>query len=182
MTLEFHARRLDIKAFAQAGAVLSGQDLLSEYERLLAETGGDGAERPVRWDARGEQRIDASGFAQIWLHLSARVNLPLTCQRCLGPADIEIAVARDFRFVASEEQAQAEDEEAEEDVLALTREFNLQELIEDELLMEMPVVPRHEVCPTEVKLVAQDADFEAAQAEKPNPFAALAGLKGGKSS
>jgi len=41
-------------------------------------------------------------------------------------------------------------------------------------------VPRHEVCPTEVKLVAQDADFEAAQAEKPNPFAALAGLKGAK--
>lgn len=182
MTPEFHARRLDIKAFAQAGGVLSSQDSLSEYERLIAEAGGLGAERPVSWDARGEQRIDASGFAQVWLHLSARVNLPLTCQRCLGPADIDLSVARDFRFVASEEQAQAEDEVAEEDVLAVTREFNLRELIEDELLMELPVVPRHQVCPTEVKLLAQDADFEAAQAEKPNPFAALAGLKGGKSS
>jgi len=44
------------------------------------------------------------------------------------------------------------------------------------------VVPRHEVCPTEVQLAAQDADFDAAQADKPNPFAALAGLKGGKPS
>ncbi len=180
MTLEFYARRLDVKAFAQAGAVLSGQDLLSKYERLLAETGGLGVERPVHWEARGEQHIDASGHVQVWLHLSAQVSLPLTCQRCLGPADIELEVVRDFRFVASEEQAEAEDEEAEEDVLALTRELNLQELIEDELLMELPVVPRHEVCPTEVKLVAQDAEFEAASAAKPNPFAALAGLKGAK--
>lgn len=180
MTQEFHARRLDVQAFAQAGASLSGQDLLSKYERLLAEAGGQGADRPVHWEAHGELRAHASGQGQIWLHLSARTSLPLTCQRCLGAADIAVAVERSFRFVASEKQAEAEDEEAEEDVLALGRDFNLHELVEDELLMELPVVPRHEVCPTEVKLVAQDADFEAAQADKPNPFAALAGLKGGK--
>ncbi len=180
MTQEFHARRLDVQAFAQAGASLSGGDSLSKYERLLAEAGGQGADRPVHWEAHGELRAHASGQGQIWLHLSARTSLPLTCQRCLGAADIAVAVERSFRFVASEKQAEAEDEEAEEDVLALGRDFNLHELVEDELLMELPVVPRHEVCPTEVKLVAQDADCEAAQADKPNPFAALAGLKGGK--
>lgn len=180
MTSEFHARRLDIKALAQAAAVLSGADPLSKYERLLEETGRQGAERPVRWEARGAQRIDASGHAQVWLHLSADVSLPLTCQRCLGPADITVAVDRSFRFVANEDQAAAEDEEAEEDVLVLSRDFNLLELIEDELLMALPVVPRHETCPTVVQLVSQDADFEAAQAEKPKPFAALAGLKGVK--
>lgn len=180
MSSEFHAPRLDIQAFAQAAATLSGLEALSAYERLLAETGGQGLERTVRWEARGEQRTDASGHAQIWLHLSAQVNLPLTCQRCLGPADITVRVDRSFRFVASEAQAQAEDEEAEEDVLVLSRDFSLPGLIEDELLMEMPVVPRHEACPTPVQLATQDADFEAAQAEKPHPFAALAGLKGGK--
>lgn len=181
MSHEFVANRLDVKAFALAGAVLSGQDLLSKYERLLAEAGGQGAERTVQWQARGEARTDASGHAQIWLHLSAQTSVPLTCQRCLGPADIALVVDRSFRFVATEDQAEAEDEEAEEDVLALQRDFNLVELIEDELLMELPLVPRHEVCPTEVKLAVQDANFEATQAEKPNPFAALAGLKGGKS-
>lgn len=180
MSQEFVVSRLDIQAFAQAGAALSGVDLLSKYERLLQESGGQGADRPVQWAARGETRADAGGYAQTWLHLSARVSLPLTCQRCLGPVDIDLEVDRSFRFVATEEQAQAEDEEAEEDVLALQRDFNLTDLIEDELLMALPVVPRHEVCPTDVKLVAQDADFEAAQAEKPHPFAALAGLKGGK--
>lgn len=180
MSSEFHASRLDVKAFAQAGGVLSGRDPLSKYARLLAETGAQGADRLVQWEARGEAYTDASGFAQVWLHLSASVSLPLTCQRCLGPADIEVAVERAFRFVATEEQAEAEDEESEEDVLVLSRDFDLRALIEDELLMALPLVPRHEVCPTEVKLAAQDADFEAASAAKPNPFAALAGLKGGK--
>lgn len=180
MSTEFNAGRLDVKAFAQAGAVLSGREVLSKYERLLEEAGGQGGDRLVHWEARGDTRADAGGFAQIWLHLSARVSLPLTCQRCLGPADIEVAAQRSFRFVASEEQAEAEDEEAEEDVLVLSRDFNLRQLVEDELLMALPLVPRHEVCPTEVKLSAEDADFEAASAAKPNPFAALAGLKGGK--
>lgn len=180
MSQEFHVNRLDVRAFAQAGASLSGQDLLSKYQRLLAETGGQGGARLVRWEARGELHADASGHGQIWLRLNAQASLPLTCQRCLGPVDITVTVDRSFRFVTSEAQAATEDEEAEEDVLALSRDFNLFELIEDELLMELPVVPRHEACPTEVKLAVQDADFDVAGAAKPNPFAALAGLKGGK--
>jgi len=61
----------------------------------------------------------------------------------------------------------------------LSRDFNLLELIEDELLMALPVVPKHETCPAPVKLQAQDADFDAAApaAQKPNPFAILEQLK-----
>ncbi len=180
MSTEFQARHLDVSAFAQAGATLRGNDLLSNYERLLEECDGQGADRQVQWEARGAQQSDASGHARIWLHLSAQVSLPLTCQRCLGPADIRVEVARDFRFVATEAQAEAEDEEAEEDVLVLNRDFDLQALVEDELLMALPLVPRHEACPTEVKLAIQDADFEAAQEAQPKPFAVLAGLKTGR--
>lgn len=179
MSHEFVVTRLDVKALAKAGAVLSGQESLSHFSRLLEETGGRGGERAVPWEARGEIRADAGGFAQVWLHLRAAASLPLTCQRCLELADIEVSVERDFRFVATEEQAEAEDEESAEDVLALSRDFNLRELIEDELLMALPLVPRHEVCPGQVKLVVQDDDFQAAEAAKPNPFAALADLKGG---
>lgn len=147
----------------------------------MLETQGQGGDRPVEWTARGELRAGAGEFQQIWLHLHAVVSLPMTCQRCLGPADIEVSVDRSFRFVSTEAQAEAEDDEAEEDVLALQRDFNLKELIEDELLMALPVVPRHEVCPAEVKLVAQDPDFDAESATKPNPFAVLSGLRSGKS-
>lgn len=182
MSHDFVATRLDVKAFAKAGAVLSGQDLLSKYERLLEETGGQGSERPVRWEARGELHTDTGGQTQVWLHLRAEASLPLVCQRCMGPVDIALVVDHAFRFVATEAQAEIEDEESEEDVLALSRDFNLKDLVEDELLMALPVVPRHEVCPVAVKLAAQDADFDEASAQAPNPFAVLAGLRGGKAS
>ena len=179
MVHELVPRRLDVNAFAQAGTVLSGQDPLSRYARLLEEATGQGADRLVQWEARGQLRGDASGAVQVWLHLQAQLSLPLMCQRCLGPADIEVVVKRSFRFVATEAQAEAEDEEAEEDVLVLSHDFNLQALIEDELLMALPLVPRHEMCPTPLQLSAQDPEFDSAQAEKPHPFAALAELKGG---
>lgn len=182
MSQDFVAPRLDVNAFAKAAGILSGRDSLSKYTRLLEETQGQGADRAVVWEARGELRTDAGGHAQIWLHLNAEVSLPLICQRCMGPADIQVKVDRAFRFVATEAAAEAQDEEAEEDLLVLSRDFSLQELIEDELLMELPVVPRHEACPVEVKLAVQDPDFEEKMAEKPNPFAVLAGLRNGKPS
>jgi len=180
MAHEFLVQRLDLKAFAQAGGQLTGPTPLSNYERLLQEATRPAGDRQVTWTAKGEMPVDASGQGQIWLHLQARLVLPLMCQRCLEVADTELAVERSFRFVLTDEQAEAEDELAEEDVLVLSREFNLQVLIEDELLMALPVVPRHEVCPKAVTLSVQDPEFDAAMAEKPKPFSALAGIKLGK--
>ena len=91
--------------------------------------------------------------------------------------DVPLEVDREFRFVADEATAEALDDESEEDLLAMSREFDLHELIEDELLMALPVVPKHTECPTAVPLASSDDDFEEASAEKPNPFAALAGLR-----
>jgi uncharacterized protein len=62
-------------------------------------------------------------------------------------------------------------------VLVLSRNFNLAELVEDELLMALPVAPKHDVCPQPVKLQAADADFVDAPEEKPNLFAVLEQLK-----
>ena len=103
--------------------------------------------------------------------------LPLTCQRCLGPVEMPVSIERSFRFVATEELAAAQDEESEEDVLVLSRDFHLLDLIEDELLMSLPVVPKHEVCPVAVKLQVADADFVDEPVEKANPFALLEQLK-----
>ena len=73
--------------------------------------------------------------------------------------------------------AEAQDDESEEDLLVVSREFDLRSLIEDELLMAMPLVPLHDVCPSPIKMAVVDPDFEEAVAAKPNPFAALAALQ-----
>jgi uncharacterized protein len=177
MAKEFVADRLDVTAFARESGILNGREALRQRTRLLDETQGQGAELPVQWEARGESVAVAGGEPQIWLHLKASAVLPLTCQRCLAPVDVALTVDRSFRFVADEETALAQDDEAEEDLLAVSQEFDLAELVEDELLMEMPPVPRHELCPVDVKLVATDAAFDEQLATKPNPFAVLHKLK-----
>jgi uncharacterized protein len=180
MKTEFDARRLDIKAFAKAGGALSGEDPLEKFGRLMQEAQEPAGEYLVRWHAQGELRQQVGHPGQVWLHLQADVTLPLICQRCLTPVDVPVAVGNSFRFVADEATAEAEDDESEEDVLVLARDFDLFALIEDEVLMEMPVVPRHEDCPTEVKLSAADEAFDAGEDAKPNPFAVLAKLQSGK--
>jgi uncharacterized protein len=177
MTKEFKPEHLHIAAFAQSGGSFAGEERLARFDRLIEETQGVGGENWVTYTAKGEMRTDAAGVNEVWLHLTAQVTLPLVCQRCLGPVDQDVMFDRYFRFVASEDLAAIEDEESEEDVLVLSRDFNLLDLLEDELLMAMPPAPTHEVCPVSIKFQAVDSDFEAQTAQKPNPFAVLAALK-----
>lgn len=132
MTKEFSPQRLDVKAFAQAGGHLSGHDSLLKYERLAQEAKGLHPDLLVDWTADGEVRTTHGIGGQVWLRLRVRAAFPMTCQRCLGPVDVPLEVDREFRFVADEATAEALDDESEEDLLALSREFNLRELIEDE--------------------------------------------------
>lgn len=168
--------RLDIKHAGQSALHLAGRDLLQNYDRLMLETKALGGENELSWSIKFELLPDETGQERVWLHLAVRATLPMTCQRCLGRVDIPVQIDRSFRFVETEAQAELEDDASAEDVLVLSRDFDLQALVEDEILMDIPVVPRHHVCPVAIKLAAADADFEDAS-EKPNPFAVLAALK-----
>ena len=176
----FDPRRLDVRRFAQEAGALGAEATLRDFGRLFAETAGRGGDLAVHWSATGQMRNPAHVHPEIWLHLKADATLPLVCQRCLHEVDVPLAVERDFRFVPDEARAAAEDDESEEDVLAESRSFDLLALVEDELLMDLPVVPRHDTCPVDLPTSATDEAFEAAQGEKANPFAALARLKAGK--
>lgn len=183
MSKEFSAARLDVRAFAQSQGHLQDEVALSAFPRLAQDAQPDAGEARghVHWQAEGELVEQTGGPGQVWLHLQADAVVPMVCQRCMTVAPISLQVDRSFRFVADEATAEAEDDESEEDVLVLSREFNLLELIEDELLMELPVVPRHDSCPEPVRMQSSDADFEQANEEKPSPFAVLRGLDVGKS-
>ncbi len=171
-----HPPKLDVRQAGLAAQQLAGQDVLSSFERLMEETQGLGGQNAVNWTVRGALEDDAKGQPQAWLFLTVATSLPLTCQRCLGPVEVSLQFERAFRFVETEAQAELEDDASEEDVLVLSRDFDLAALIEDEVLMALPLVPRHDRCPLPVKLTAVDADFEE-ESPKPNPFAVLAGLK-----
>lgn len=180
MTSEFQPQRLDVAAFARAKASLAGRDPLSIYKRLTLEAIGPVVDVTVDWRAQGEQRSAVDGVSRPALHLQARTVAPMSCQRCLGAVQVPLDVDRHIVFAQDEDSAAALDDASEDDVLALASDLNLRELLEDELLLALPLVPRHAQCPDAVAMSAQDADFEAAQDERPHPFAGLAALKKGK--
>ena len=63
-----------------------------------------------------------------------------------------------------------------DDVLVISRDFDAMALVEDELILSLPLVPLHEVCPETLPMSVADPAFEAA-AERPNPFGVLAAMK-----
>jgi uncharacterized protein len=177
MTTRAHdPRRLDVAAAAASGAELGGRWPLSDLTRLSEGAAGQ-VDEPVTWSARFEQRRELGGAPQVWLQLQARARVARECQRCLQPVLLALDVDRAFRFAPTEDEAAALDADSEDDVLALSRQFDLRELVEDELLLALPIVPKHEQCPAPLALaVSARPPDELAPA---HPFAALASLKGG---
>ena len=149
---------------------------MAELERLCGEAHPEArpdAEGQLRWQVTGEGRAVRGGGAEIWLHLKADASLALVCQRCLQPVVAGLRVERSFRFVADEQQALAIDADIEEDVLVLSRSFDMIELVEDECLLALPLVPRHEVCPQPLTAAPDPVGLE----ERKNPFEVLGELK-----
>lgn len=173
-------RRLDVAAFALAAGRLTGEWPLAELPRLLQDAlpvGKDGSAQLVCWSATGERRSASAGDDQIRLHLHASTALQLTCQRCLQPMTVNLDVQATFRFVHGEDQAQALDEDSDEDVLALVPSLDLLALVEDELILALPLIPRHDECPLPLPMSAASAGL-AADGPQAHPFAALAALRG----
>ena len=168
--------RLDIEAFAAEGARLEGRWPLADFRRIGESVATDaplGEHDGVRWEVGGERVALRGGAHETWLQLSADCDVWLQCQRCLGPVRVPLSVRRRIRFVDGEDAAAELDASSEDDVLASSRALDLRGLIEDELLLAMPLVPLHEVCPEPLSILVE-ADSAA---EKPNPFAVLAALK-----
>ena len=165
--------KLDVAALAVEGASLDGEWPASDLDRwhAMQTPPVDTAVAAVRWQVRGEQRRAVGQPMQTWLHLSVSASAWATCQRCLQPFELPIELERSLRFVADDAQAEALDADSEEDVLALPPALDLRTLVEDELLLDWPIVPRHAACALPL------ADDNAADAGAENPFAALAALK-----
>ena len=193
VTLDPHA--VDLFEFARSGRQAAGAVHLSQLPRMLNEVPADAPERDTvfTWQAEGftqnELQDDGTEGAQPYLRLALHGHAWLECQRCVTPYDQAFDVDMVYRIVATEEEAEEFPlDEDEADVIVGSRHFDLVELIEEELLLSLPLVPKHEVCPAvHESLVsgasgpAAETDEESGEAEdegkQPNPFAALEALK-----
>ena len=161
----------------QTGEVEVEQGAVVEHGRGMDNPAQRRQLTPEPLEQRGQSRPVAGSEAQTWLHLAARARVWAECQRCLQPVALDLEVVRPLRFVAGEDAAAALDAESEDDVLALPRSLDLHELIEDELLLALPLIPMHNQCPQGLPMSVGEASVEAAAEAAPKPFAALAALK-----
>ncbi|MBU6272942.1 MAG: DUF177 domain-containing protein [Betaproteobacteria bacterium] len=174
---------IDPRELARSGGSVGGRWPLARLPRLadtLTDTEGE-----VDWSLSGQSLRRADGGADLHLALSLQARVSLRCVRCLEPVPVAIDEERRYRLVANEQQALAQDPDDDEfDLLAVTPRLAAIDLLEDELIMALPLAPRHEDCRppgSSDRLVgAGPADRDdGAQAEsgRPNPFAVLARLR-----
>jgi uncharacterized protein len=164
-------------ALAQEGRPLIEITPLRDLERLEQEAQGLTHDAAVSWQAKAELRPGSGAEPDVWLHLQASVLFPLTCQRCMGLVTVPLEVDQWYRFVATEAIAMEQDDDSEEDLLVMAPQFDLLAVLEDELLMALPLVPMHDECPVAPVLQAGEDELADEASEKPNPFALLSQLK-----
>lgn len=135
---------------------------------------------PVLADAEGDCRfglefgVDPLGLR--YVDVRAEAQLPLLCQRSLERFLHPVRIEQRLGLVTDESQEAALPEGVEPLLLDASGELDPASLVEDELILAVPVVP---IDPASADLLATwpgDDDEE----DKPNPFAALAALKGQK--
>ena len=114
----------------------------------------------------------SAGFACLKAKVSAK--LLVKCQRCLEPMETEVAGEFKFALVKSEEEFELLPEEFEPYLLA-GEEQSIIDLVEDELLLSLPMVTVHENSCSDF-MTDQEKAIEAAK-EAEHPFAALKALK-----
>jgi uncharacterized protein len=167
--------RLDVAALAAHGERIEGElePRTMPRWREMQSPPVDASLASVRWEARGEQTRRSGEEPQSWLHLRVSADAWPVCQRCLQPFRTPVEIDRRFRFVATEAEAEALDADSEDDVLAPSAAFDLIGLIEDELVLGWPLVPRHADCGQPAHRAGEERPGAAGSA-----FAALAAWKG----
>jgi uncharacterized protein len=138
---------IDTFEFSRLKERREGELAVADFARLreeLADTSGT-----IHWVLQGG--TDAFGHSKLSLAVSAGVKL--MCQRCLTPFAFDIASESTLLLAKDEDAAdELEDRLADDsiEVIVGSKTLNLLELIEDEVLLSVPLSPKHGRCPDQL--------------------------------
>lgn len=145
--------------FARGAETLTGMLDPSRLPRLAEMRC---ATQGLSYKLRG--RTDAQG--RCWLQVWAEGTLILECQRCLGPLTVPLALRSELLLALSEQEIEAADDDLDRALAG--NEMDVGRLVEDEVILALPMAPRHQKC---------GGDRDGTDAGRPSPFADLAKLK-----
>ncbi len=175
-------RRLNLREFAQRERTLQGSIAVSELPRLASSLHADASglrELLVHWSLQGMLRERPGAGVEALVRLCVRAQLPMTCQRCLQASPQQIDDEVVLRLVDDEPELDPEELESDEEAFCARHPVDVAELIEDQLILALPLVPMHAVCPQPLPTPAGTGTGTepATDARAASPFAALAALR-----
>jgi uncharacterized protein len=168
--------------WAEQGFTWVGTLPLSSFPRIAREAVGSIDNQLINIDCK----LSMDAYHRVaWLDGHVETQVPMECQRCLNAVEIELVSDFHLALVDDESLIERLDEDADFIVLgeseATTKgdydapaTANLLALIEDELLLLLPLSPKHESCEHKHQPVIE----ETAEEKRDNPFDVLASLKG----
>ena len=125
--------------------------------------------------------VDSPGSEpQQILELAVKGRIHLVCQSCLQDCGLDLAQESRFVMVATEAEADAfQMEDDQQEPLVASQHYDLLSLIEDEILLSLPLIPKHSEGACQPHASSFGAGGEAADVlEKPqNPFNILKNMK-----
>ncbi len=115
---------------------------------------------------------------QAWVEVRAEVGLPLQCQRTLERYLHRVRLVQQLGLITSEAQESALPEQMEPLLVPESGEIHAIDLVEDEIILALPVVPIN----PDSSLPAADwqEGEDDGQDANPNPFSVLSALKDNK--
>lgn len=173
--------QVDPFRFAETRRILEGELPLRQMKRLLPLLASDEGSISVAL----EFGIDEMGVPHVTGRI--RASLAIVCQRCLEPMAWEVDQPVALAFLRRG-AGPAADEAAipgpYEPYVVEENPLRLADLIEDEIMLALPQIPRHalEECPARHWVEGEAKETAAGQAaagseQTENPFSVLAGLK-----
>lgn len=128
---------LDVTRFARAGDSLEGEARLADLDRLADLLAADAG--VVRYRLIGSV---SAGRPVLGLEVTTAVTL--ICQRCLAPYRQEMRLERAFPIARDEAQLELwERDDPLLDALVADPALDVLTFVEDEILLSLPVAPRH---------------------------------------
>src|SRR6056297_314685 len=168
---------IDVERAAQAGRRFAGEARIEWMPRVVDLLDEPAPDDEIGFEISAE--LDGSSGAADIVRLDVQVHgvVPMTCQRTLKrywqPIDSHSSVA----VVAAEDQVSALPENLEPKLVPEGR-VKLVELVEDELLLALPLVPRD---PASAPVENVGDSFDSVEPdESESPFAELARLRKAK--
>lgn len=165
---------VDTYELTRLGQEVHGQAPIARFERLIGDL-PEQLDTMVSWSVQGIQ--DARG--RHFLRVKVKAEPTLECQRCLKPFQWPVDSTNRLEVVKSQAALEAEDvlDAESDDIIERivgSQRLDVLELVEDEIILGLPYVPKHDVCPSLPEPLSQEPDVDPA---RPSPFAALGQLK-----